>query len=104
MVNAKTFLEKRYNDDIELEDAIHTAIRTGPTPNLSECVSSCCAHRAMAHRILFLDMPFLSSPSFPPMSHLVLCSVLCSALKHDGLLAAWLPTDCEFSPMPCFIT
>jgi hypothetical protein len=27
-VNAKTFLEKRYNDDIELEDAIHTAILT----------------------------------------------------------------------------
>ena len=28
MVNAKTFLEKRYTDDIELEDAIHTAILT----------------------------------------------------------------------------
>merc|ERR1719282_654587 len=28
MLNAKTFLEKRYNDDIELEDAIHTAILT----------------------------------------------------------------------------
>lgn len=28
MVNAKTFLEKRYADDIELEDAIHTAILT----------------------------------------------------------------------------
>ncbi|KAF9354423.1 Proteasome subunit alpha type-2 [Mortierella sp. AD094] len=28
MVNAKTFLEKRYNEDIELEDAIHTAILT----------------------------------------------------------------------------
>eukprot|EP01119_Soliformovum_irregulare_P008109 TRINITY_DN20_c0_g1_i2.p1 TRINITY_DN20_c0_g1~~TRINITY_DN20_c0_g1_i2.p1 ORF type:complete len:235 (+),score=56.31 TRINITY_DN20_c0_g1_i2:88-792(+) len=28
MVNAKTFLEKRYNDDLELEDAIHTAILT----------------------------------------------------------------------------
>eukprot|EP00735_Rhodelphis_limneticus_P004363 TRINITY_DN15946_c0_g1::TRINITY_DN15946_c0_g1_i1::g.3751::m.3751 TRINITY_DN15946_c0_g1::TRINITY_DN15946_c0_g1_i1::g.3751 ORF type:complete len:248 (-),score=49.16,sp/Q10KF0/PSA2_ORYSJ/72.84/5e-125,Proteasome/PF00227.21/2.3e-62,Proteasome_A_N/PF10584.4/4.8e-10,Proteasome_A_N/PF10584.4/5.1e+02 TRINITY_DN15946_c0_g1_i1:35-745(-) len=28
MVNARTFLEKRYNDDIELEDAIHTAILT----------------------------------------------------------------------------
>jgi len=28
MVNAKTFLEKRYNDDIEIEDAIHTAILT----------------------------------------------------------------------------
>jgi 20S proteasome subunit alpha 2 len=28
MVNAKTFLEKRYNDEIELEDAIHTAILT----------------------------------------------------------------------------
>jgi len=28
MTNAKTFLEKRYNDDIELEDAIHTAILT----------------------------------------------------------------------------
>jgi len=27
-VNAKTFLEKRYNDDLELEDAIHTAILT----------------------------------------------------------------------------
>lgn len=27
-VNAKSFLEKRYNDDIELEDAIHTAILT----------------------------------------------------------------------------
>lgn len=28
MQNAKTFLEKRYNADIELEDAIHTAILT----------------------------------------------------------------------------
>jgi 20S proteasome subunit alpha 2 len=28
MVNAKTFLEKRYADEIELEDAIHTAILT----------------------------------------------------------------------------
>ncbi|KAF9435251.1 Proteasome subunit alpha type-2 [Entomortierella beljakovae] len=28
MVNAKTFLEKRYNEDIELEDAIHTSILT----------------------------------------------------------------------------
>ncbi|CAI2166145.1 7097_t:CDS:2 [Funneliformis geosporum] len=28
MVNAKTFLEKRYNDDIELEDAVHTSILT----------------------------------------------------------------------------
>ena len=28
MVNAKTFLEKRFNDDLELEDAIHTAILT----------------------------------------------------------------------------
>lgn len=26
--NAKTFLEKRYNEDIEVEDAIHTAILT----------------------------------------------------------------------------
>lgn len=28
MVNAKTFLEKRYHDDISLEDAIHTALLT----------------------------------------------------------------------------
>lgn len=28
MLNAKTFLEKRYNEDIELEDAVHTAILT----------------------------------------------------------------------------
>merc|ERR1719263_891197 len=27
-VNAKTFLEKRYSEDIEIEDAIHTAILT----------------------------------------------------------------------------
>eukprot|EP00971_Amphidinium_carterae_P258647 5133632-Amphidinium_carterae.1 len=27
-VNAKSFLEKRYNSDMELEDAIHTAILT----------------------------------------------------------------------------
>ncbi|KAF3840105.1 hypothetical protein F7725_018822 [Dissostichus mawsoni] len=27
-VNGKTFLEKRYNNDLELEDAIHTAILT----------------------------------------------------------------------------
>jgi 20S proteasome alpha/beta subunit len=27
-VNGKTFLEKRYNVDLELEDAIHTAILT----------------------------------------------------------------------------
>ena len=41
-VNAKTFLEKRYNEDIEIEDAIHTAILTlkvtPPTPPmLSRC-------------------------------------------------------------------
>jgi 20S proteasome subunit alpha 2 len=28
MTNAKTFLEKRYSDDMELEDAVHTAILT----------------------------------------------------------------------------
>ncbi|CAO3673652.1 unnamed protein product [Umbelopsis vinacea] len=28
MINAKSFLEKRYNDEIELEDAVHTAILT----------------------------------------------------------------------------
>jgi len=28
MVNAKTFLEKRYSDELEIEDAIHTAILT----------------------------------------------------------------------------
>jgi len=28
MVNAKTFLEKRYSEEMELEDAIHTAILT----------------------------------------------------------------------------
>jgi len=28
MVNAKTFLEKRYNDDLELDDAVHTALLT----------------------------------------------------------------------------
>lgn len=27
-VNGKTFLEKRYNEDLELEDAVHTAILT----------------------------------------------------------------------------
>lgn len=28
MVNAKAFLEKRYSEDMELEDAIHTALLT----------------------------------------------------------------------------
>eukprot|EP00951_Prasinocladus_malaysianus_P049437 scaffold669866_cov43-Prasinocladus_malaysianus.AAC.1 len=28
MVNAKTFLEKRYSEDMELEDAVHTALLT----------------------------------------------------------------------------
>lgn len=28
MTNAKTFLEKRYSDDISLEDAIHTSLLT----------------------------------------------------------------------------
>ena len=28
MNNAKTFLEKRYNEDIGIEDAIHTALLT----------------------------------------------------------------------------
>lgn len=27
-VNAKTFLEKRYGSDMELEDAVHTALLT----------------------------------------------------------------------------
>ena len=35
MVNAKTFLEKRYNDDLELEDAVHTV----PSQELEPCVS-----------------------------------------------------------------
>lgn len=28
MINANAFLEKRYSDDLELEDAVHTAILT----------------------------------------------------------------------------
>lgn len=28
MTNAKAFLEKRYNEELELEDAIHTALLT----------------------------------------------------------------------------
>jgi 20S proteasome subunit alpha 2 len=28
MANAKTFLEKRYADDVEVEDAVHTALLT----------------------------------------------------------------------------
>lgn len=28
MINAKTFLEKRYSADLEIEDAVHTAILT----------------------------------------------------------------------------
>merc|ERR1712130_1082911 len=28
MNNAKTFLEKRYNEELELEDAVHTALLT----------------------------------------------------------------------------
>lgn len=28
MTDAKTFLEKRYNEEIELEDAVHTALLT----------------------------------------------------------------------------
>jgi 20S proteasome subunit alpha 2 len=28
MVNAKTFLEKRYSEDVEVEDAVHTALLT----------------------------------------------------------------------------
>jgi 20S proteasome subunit alpha 2 len=28
MVNAKTFLEKRYAEDVEVEDAVHTALLT----------------------------------------------------------------------------
>jgi len=28
MINAKTFLEKRYNEELELEDAVHTALLT----------------------------------------------------------------------------
>ena len=27
-INGKTFLEKRYNEELELEDAVHTAILT----------------------------------------------------------------------------
>jgi 20S proteasome subunit alpha 2 len=28
MINAKTFLEKRYSEEMELEDAVHTALLT----------------------------------------------------------------------------
>jgi 20S proteasome subunit alpha 2 len=44
MVNAKAFLEKRYSEDMELEDAIHTALLTlkegfeGETEPAGACV------------------------------------------------------------------
>ncbi len=46
MVNAKTFLEKRYNEDIEIEDAIHTAILTLKVRHSSVPVAAFmfCAH------------------------------------------------------------
>jgi 20S proteasome subunit alpha 2 len=45
-VNSKTFLEKRYDDNMELEDAVHTAILTlkegfeGQVHN-SSCIKQC---------------------------------------------------------------
>merc|ERR1712176_1461161 len=38
-VNAKSFLEKRYAEDIELEDAIHTAILT-PKEGFEEAITA----------------------------------------------------------------
>merc|ERR1712146_677389 len=32
MVSAKTFLEKRYNDEMELEDAVSPRLRARPSP------------------------------------------------------------------------
>ena len=48
MVNAKAFLEKRYSEDMELEDAIHTALLTlkegfegEPAPCACACACVC---------------------------------------------------------------
>merc|ERR1712146_388596 len=52
MVNAKTFLEKRYNDELELEDAVHTALLTlkegfeGAPPACPSVVWWCAFHGA----------------------------------------------------------
>ncbi|KAF4020221.1 hypothetical protein G4228_011703 [Cervus hanglu yarkandensis] len=47
-VNGKTFLEKRYNEDLELEDAIHTAILTLKERNNAVSMS---AHSMLCERI-----------------------------------------------------
>lgn len=74
MVNAKTFLEKRYAEDMELEDAIHTALLTlkegfeGAWAGLAPVC--CCSHTPAAaaaatwpHRVLTTATPAPPSPA-----------------------------------------
>ena len=57
MVNAKTFLEKRYADDLELEDAIDTALLTlkesfeGEMSGANIEVRLCCLHRVEQYNV-----------------------------------------------------
>ena len=52
-VNAKTFLEKRYHDELELEDAVHTALLT-----LKEGFEGAMDHTNIEVGIIGADMKF----------------------------------------------
>lgn len=68
MTNAKTFLEKRYSDDMGLEDAVHTALLTlkegfegqvsGSNIEVGGCSWSCLVMQGIPLRFSGLLGPF----------------------------------------------
>lgn len=82
MVNAKTFLEKRYNADLELEDAIHTAILTlkegfegqMTEHNIEIGIADENGFRRLEVRPPSPPFPLLPRPLPPPLPPLYFCS------------------------------
>ncbi|KAI9621130.1 hypothetical protein H4Q26_013328 [Puccinia striiformis f. sp. tritici PST-130] len=80
MVNAKTFLEKRYNEELSLEDAIHTAILT-----LKEGFEG-----QMTEKTIEIGVMVLSVWALIPFNRLIVRVRFLGSLLRPKLKTSWL--------------
>ncbi|CAB4276749.1 unnamed protein product [Prunus armeniaca] len=77
--NAKTFLEKRYTDDMELDDAVHTAILT-----LKEGFEGQISGKNIEIGIIGTDKKFRQAPSLLPTLAINALLIISGSLRGRG--------------------
>ncbi|CAB4276750.1 unnamed protein product [Prunus armeniaca] len=87
--NAKTFLEKRYTDDMELDDAVHTAILT-----LKEGFEGQISGKNIEIGIIGTDKKFRQAPSLlPTLAINALLIIIYQSFYCSWELEGWLWLD-----------